>query len=130
MRRKTLILASVAILLWVLCSRLSDADAVSQEPERSATKPPSSIPEIPIVDIRQFRPPLRVEPADMHYDLSPSHPLPRPVDIEVPLREWDIHRRSITLWGITFTLGQPAWRSIEGEESSAEVLSFPLHGTK
>lgn len=130
MRRKTLILSSVVILLWVLCSRRSDADAVSQEPERTATKPSYSIPEIPIVDIRQFRPPLRVEPADMHYDLSPSHPLPRPVDVEVHLSEWDVYRRSVTLWGITFTLGQPAWRSIEGEEPSAEVLSFPLHGTK
>lgn len=130
MRRKILILASVAILLWVLCGKRSDADAVGQEPERTTAKQPPSIPEIPIVDVRQFRPPLRVEPADMHYDLSPAHPLPKPVDVDVHLPQWDVYRRSITLWGITFTFGQPSWHNIEGEEPSAEVLSFPLHGTK
>jgi hypothetical protein len=129
-RRKILILTSVVIVLWVLCSRRSDVNAVGQESPRTEKRCSPPIPEIPLVDIRQFRPPLRVEPADMHYDLSPVHPLPQPVAVEFRLREWELLRRDVTLWGITFSLGQPSWPLIQGEEPSAEVLSFPLHGTK
>ena len=58
-----------------------------------------------------------------HYD-------PVPFDYKIPF--WDVYRRSVTVWGITFSTGQASPLSPYPAESSldANVLSFPLPRTK
>ena len=55
---------------------------------------------------------------------------PVPFDYKIPF--WDVYRRSVTVWGITFSTGQVSPLSPYPAESSldANVLSFPLPRTK
>jgi hypothetical protein len=61
---------------------------------------------------------------------SSRHYAPVPFDYKIPF--WDVYRRSVTIWGITFSTGQASPLSPYPAEHSldANVLSFPLPRTK
>lgn len=61
---------------------------------------------------------------------SAQHYAPVPFDYKIPF--WDVYRRSVTVWGITFSTGQASPFSPYPAEQSldANVLSFPLPRTK
>ena len=61
---------------------------------------------------------------------STQHYAPVPFDYKIPF--WDVYRRSVTVWGITFSTGQASPLSPYPAEQSldANVLSFPLPRTK
>lgn len=56
-----------------------------------------------------------------------SEPLPR-VEFDYSIPYWSVYRRSITVWGITFSTGQASPYSAYPAANSldANVLSFPL----
>lgn len=65
--------------------------------------------------------------SDMRVDMTPSRPLPR-VEFNYYVPYWSIYRRSVTVWGITFSTGQPSplMPYPAGRSQDATVLSFPL----
>ena len=68
------------------------------------------------------------ERRELQIDFSPSRKsLPR-IGFNYTLPYWSVYRRSITVWGITFSTGQASPYSPYPAESSqdATVLSFPL----
>ena len=54
--------------------------------------------------------------------------LPRPVQINYHIPYWSVYRRSVTLWGITFSTGQvnPYAPYPTAAKQDATVLSFPI----
>ena len=69
---------------------------------------------------------------DRNLDTSPERPRYEKIRFEYKIPVWDVYRRSITLWGITFSTGQASPLSPYPSEDypSAEVLSFPLNRPK
>lgn len=68
-------------------------------------------------------------------DSFPQHaPHYAPVKFDYKIPFWDVYRRSVTVWGITFSTGQasPFSPYVYPSEDypSAEVLSFPLNRPK
>ena len=58
---------------------------------------------------------------------SPQHEQDGPIKFEYKLPYWNIYRRSITVWGITFSTGQPdPFVPYPQAVQSADVLSMPL----
>ena len=125
LHRKIFLFLSTLVALWAFLSPQSEP----QELPRTDTPSADTLP-IPLPKSHHAPPiyaPLALPPADMHYDLSPSHPAPAYLPARYDLSEWSIYRRSITLWGITFSTGHASAGVPSGAEQSAEVLSFPLN---
>jgi hypothetical protein len=58
---------------------------------------------------------------------SPQHEQYGPIKFEYKLPYWNIYRRSITVWGITFSTGHPdPFVPYPQAAQSADVLSMPL----
>ena len=69
---------------------------------------------------------------DRNLDTSLERPRYEKIRFEYKIPVWDVYRRSITIWGITFSTGQASPLSPYPSEDypSAEVLSFPLNRPK
>ena len=61
-------------------------------------------------------------------DAMPHRNLPPRMVFDYSIPYWSVYRRSVTVWGITFSTGQASPYSPypAGESQSANVLSFPL----
>ena len=66
--------------------------------------------------------------ADFRVEQPPHRQLPPRIVFDYSIPYWSVYRRSITVWGITFSTGQASPYSPYPAESSqnANVLSFPL----
>ncbi len=65
---------------------------------------------------------------ELQVEFSPSRkPLPR-IEFNYTLPYWSVYRRSVTVWGITFSTGQISPYALypAGAHQDATVLSFPL----
>ncbi len=64
----------------------------------------------------------------MHTDTLYRYKLPEHITIDYRLPYWSVYRRSVTLWGITFSVGQinPYAPYPAAAAQDATVLSFPL----
>lgn len=59
---------------------------------------------------------------------SPQHKQYAPVKLDYKIPYWSVYRRSITVWGITFSTGQPnPYEPYPEAVQSADVLSMPLN---
>ena len=75
----------------------------------------------------RWTPPLEIGDHLPPHDVMPSEEL-RSVTFEYKIPQWSVYRRSIRLWGINFSTGQPSpFASFpQQNEMDAEVLSFPI----
>ena len=65
---------------------------------------------------------------DRMLSTSPQHGQYGPIKFEYKLPYWNIYRRSITFWGITFSTGHPdPFVPYPEAVQSADVLSMPLN---
>lgn len=64
----------------------------------------------------------------MYPDSLQYYKLPEHISIDYHIPYWSVYRRSITLWGITFSTGQvnPYSPYPAAAAQDASVLSFPL----
>lgn len=63
----------------------------------------------------------------LHPDSQQYLKLPEHITIDYSIPSWSIYRRSITLWGITFSTGQISpYSPYPSSKQDASVLSFPL----
>ena len=69
-----------------------------------------------------------VEFPKMYPDSLRYYKLPEHISIDYHIPYWSVYRRSITLWGITFSTGQvnPYLPYPAAAAQDASVLSFPL----
>ena len=65
---------------------------------------------------------------DRDISTSPLHEEYAPIKLDYKIPYWSVYRRSITLWGITFSTGQPnPYIPYPEAAQSAEVLSMPIN---
>lgn len=68
---------------------------------------------------------------DRDFYSSPQHEQYAPVKLDYKIPYWSVYRRSITVWGITFSTGQPnPYEPYPEAAQSADVLSMPLNKSK
>lgn len=142
---KYIILSIIALaaLCAVFFLRYDTPSAAAQEPRqwRSGDTLWYEINKIPLLpspsdmlldSLMHRRPALRpyLHPMADSFPHSLHHYAPIPFDYKIPF--WDVYRRSVTVWGITFSTGQASPFSPYPAEQSpdANVLSFPLPHTK
>ena len=141
MKVKYLILSIVilAAICAVVFSRYSAIEVTAQQPRQWQSGDTlwyeiDSLPAMPsprdmLIDTLLHRwPALYPKPQSMS-DSFPSHtPHYAPVRWDYKIPFWDVYRRSVTVWGITFSTGQASPLSPYPAEDypSANVLSFPV----
>lgn len=135
----SLFVATVAVICFILYNR---PKVVAQEPRRWVSGDTlwyeiDSLPTMPsegwAFDSMAYRWLVLPDPLhDRNFDTSPERPRYEKIRFEYEIPLWDVYRRSITLWGITFSTGQASPFSPYPSEDypSAEVLSFPLNRPK
>ena len=65
---------------------------------------------------------------DRDISSSPLHEEYAPIKLDYKIPYWSVYRRSITLWGITFSTGQPnPYIPYPEAAQSADVLSMPIN---
>jgi hypothetical protein len=135
----TLVVAAAAVILSLL---YDNPTVVAQEPRRWMSGDTlwyeiDSLPTMPSegwafdsMAYRWFALPDYLH--DRNLGTSPERPRYEKIRFEYKIPVWDVYRRSITLWGITFSTGQASPLSPYPSEDypSAEVLSFPLNRPK
>ncbi len=64
---------------------------------------------------------------DRDLSTSPQNQQYGPIKFDYKIPFWSVYRRSITIWGITFSTGQPdPYQPYPEAAQSADVLSMPL----
>lgn len=59
---------------------------------------------------------------------TPQHERYSPIKLDYKIPYWSVYRRSITIWRITFSTGQPdLYQPYPEAAQSADVLSMPLN---
>lgn len=135
---------TIAAVCAVFFVRRASPTAVAQEPRRWQSGDTlwyeiDSLPGMPsqrdmILDSLLRRWPM-THLTDDWRDSFPQHrPHYAPIRFDYKIPLWDVYRRSITVWGITFSTGQasPFSPYVYPAEDypDAEVLSFPLNRPK
>ena len=130
-----LIFLSLAALILLRLPPIVHSMAVEQEPQRWQSGDTlwfevDSLPFLPsdqaIIDSLRWHLPSHTTPNAPFGPLKPSY---RAVKLNYNIPYWSIYRHSITIWGITFSAGQPSPYAPYPAANSldAEVLSFPLN---
>ena len=75
----------------------------------------------------RWTPPLEIGVHQPHHEVMPNEEF-RSIKFEYEIPQWSVYRRSIRLWGINFSTGQPSPYAPfpQQNEMDAEVLSFPI----
>lgn len=122
--------------LYAPAATVSTQSAMAQKPRRWVAGDTlwfeiDSIPRLPSAEELLIDSLLMVYP---ELDLSVLHPdslyrykLPEHIRLNYSVPYWSVYRRSLTLWGITFSTGQiPPYSPYPSAGQDATVLSFPL----